>query len=180
MHAATGFKSTQDAMNAIANTYNTLLQAPNIFDKNISFKELVELGDKLNAHIMGKQGILLGSKSNLKSMFRKSSMGEPEKNIFDLWNVMAFDLFTKIVNALKIVKGTQSADNKAGNLLKIWQTNGVLETVVTHARNIFNDAQLEGKKKLADIIIFFMEHNKELINKAVKDFEYLKGLPSNE
>ena len=170
LSAGSGFKSTQDAMTAIFNTYNSLLQAPNIYDQKISFNELVQLGDKLNSHIMGKQGVL-GSTSKRKGVGQRK-FGEYD-NVFDLWEVNTFPFFTDIVNAIKTVRVTKSAQNKSGNELGIWQTNSAIEAIIDRAKKIRSDALLGDKKKLADIIIFFMEQNRELINKAVQDFKYL-------
>jgi hypothetical protein len=155
IHAATGFKSTQDAKSAIASTYNTLLQAPNIFDKSVSFKELVELGDKLNAHIMGKQGVLLGSKSKKRP--------DVEHNIFDLWD-HTFDRFTHLINTLKEERLTGNKHGKGFEGLG-WQLMA-FERIIRLAKNIYQESILSDKKKLSDIIIFFAEHAMELIKKA--------------
>src|ERR1700722_18723454 len=92
VYAASGFKSTQDTMDAIFNTYNTVLQAPNLYDKTVSLNEITQLCDTLNAHIMKKQGLLVGKKSARKGAFQGSCALDRTyidkcDNLFDLWDI---------------------------------------------------------------------------------------------
>lgn len=167
--AQTGFKSTQEAMDAIFNTYNTLLQTPNLYDKSVSFNELVQLGDRLNAHIMKKQGLLLGSKTKRNDPLR--SFKDSYNNIFDLWEDQIFRALTDLVNALKIIRATKAKDAAASTLINNLHTNNALIGMIEYAKTIRSNTLLNDKKKIADIIIFLTEQNKELVAKAVTDLK---------
>ncbi len=171
INAAQSFKSTRDARDAIFNTYNEVLQQPNIYDKNVSFNELVALGDNLNKHIMKKQGILLGTLSKRKGVGKKP--GGEYGNVFDLWDLQVYSLFTQLINTIKTVRLAGSANNEAGNLLKIWQTNNAIDGMMMQATEIQEKAILSDKEKLAALIIIFVQNMKELVDKAVQDFQYL-------
>lgn len=170
-HLTNAFKSTGTARDAIFNTYNNILQQPNIYDKKLSLNTLVTLGDELNNHIMKKQGILLGTLSKRKGIGKKPA-GE-EGNIFDLWDLRVYSLFTQLINTIKTVRLANSPNNEAGNLLRIWQTNGVIDGMMTQAKEINEKAILSDKEKLSALIIMFVQYMKELIDKAVQDFQYL-------
>lgn len=187
-HAAPGFKSTQDAMNAIFNAFNPLLQTPNIFDQKVSFGELAELGAQLNTHIMKKQGILVGSKSKRdRFRFLQGDCDVPNNtihfkdinfkrctNLFDFWDLYVYPQFTQLINRImnytKVARITGSAD-KYPFYEEINIFDGLL---LPHIKKIRDDSILADKKKVADIMIFFIEHIIELINKAVEDIKNLK------
>lgn len=171
MYAKSGFESTQEAMDAIFNTYNTVLQAPDLYDKSVSFNELVQLGDRLNAHIMKKQGVLLGSKTKRNDPLR--AFKNSSENIFDLWEDQALYIFTNLMNALKTVRATRSKTTPAAVLINNLQTNGTLDGIISHAKEMRKNTMLNDKKKIADLIIFFTEHTKELVAKAVNDLKNL-------
>jgi hypothetical protein len=170
-YAAHAFKSTSEARDTIFNTFNDVLQQPNIYDKSVSFNDLVKLGDDLNKHIMKKQGILLGTLSKRKGIGKKPA-GE-YGNVFDLWDIQVYSFFTQLINTIKTVRLAGSANNEAGKLLEIWQNNNVIENMMMQAKEIQEKAILSDKEKLAALIIMFVQNMRELDDKAVHDFQYL-------
>lgn len=172
VHAA-HYKSTQEAIADIYNAYNALLQTNNLFDPRVSFKEITDVSDTLNKYIMSKQGILLGKTSPRKGIFRKPS-GEDD-NIFDLWEIDTYPFFNlDIMNALKTIRLTKGKDTQSITLIKTVNTNRAPQNLILRAKEIRSKTILDEKKKLADIIIFFVEQNIELLKKAVQDFNKLK------
>jgi curved DNA-binding protein CbpA len=170
---AASYKSTQEAISSIFNSYNSLLQTSNIFNASTSFKEITKLNSSLNQYIMSKQGILLGKTSPRKGIFRKPS-GEAD-NIFDLWELAVYPLYsTDLTNTLKTIRITKGSDKKTMDLLNTWNTNGSAQNLIERAQEIRSNSILGQKKELADLIIFFIEQNRELIQKAVQDSKSLQ------
>src|SRR5262249_39916741 len=81
---ATPYKSTQDAIQDIKNTYETIVKSDdNIYKMPRILDSLRTLGTRLNTHIMEKQGVILGRK--VESGGLKLRQKIELDNIFNLW-----------------------------------------------------------------------------------------------
>lgn len=183
--AAPTFKSTQAALDEISEMYNATLQEPNIYDQKVSFNRLIRLGEKLNTYIMSKQGLLAGKKSSRKSGNQGdcripnevglnwanlgiSSEGELRRctNLFDIWDLYLYpqstQLINKLMNDVKIRKNVQEKHN-------FFKHDAAFKVLLDQIKKIREESIVSDKKKVADIMIFFIEQNRELVDKAMED-----------
>jgi hypothetical protein len=161
------FKSTQDALDAIFNTYNTVLQVPNIYDKNVPLAELTKLSDNIAAHIMKKQGVLVGKKSSRTKTHQgncalNGTYIDRCDNLFDLWDVHLLPKFNDLINEIKVARGTGAKPRMGWFEIDF-------DNIATQIKKIRDLSMLADKKKIADIMLFFVEQNLELVKKAKQD-----------
>ena len=158
--AAAPYKSTQDVINDIFETYNALLpDVGNVSKRNMA-TALKNLGNRVDAHIMSKQSLLIGKTTALTSneYWKLCNYDVYKcKNVFDIWHRI-FGLFTELVNALQ-------------KDLPIGTIDAPLHDIFVALTEIRKETILDSKKKLIDIMIFFNEHTIEFIN-AVRKAKY--------
>lgn len=183
--AAPTFNSSQAALDEISAMYDAILQEPNIYDQKVSFNRLIHLGEKLNTYILSKQGILAARKSSRKggkqgdcivpnevglnwANLGISSEGELRRctNLFDIWDLYLYpqstELINKLMNDVKIRKNVQEKHN-------FYKHDAAFKVLLDQIKKIRVESIIPDKKKIADIMIFFIEQNRELVEKAMED-----------
>lgn len=161
---AAPYKSTQDAIQDIKDTYETILKSDNIYKMPRLLDSLRNLSNRLNTHIMGKQGIVLGKKAEGIKLKQKIEVD----NIFNIWDDMVYPAANNLINAIQTLRLNPS-DQKARDLLETWREMNNWQGMIPYVKKIQADTILDSKKKIGNIIIEFIEWNIKLINKAWND-----------
>jgi len=162
------YKSTQDVRTDIENTYMPILQSKNIYTMSLLLDSLRSLGNRLNAYVMGKQGIAMGKKEP-KSEYKKAIVLD---NIFNLWEDHIFATFQKLVDTIQTLRLSPN-DQNARDMLERWG-EGSWKNIRDYVEKVKKNTILDSKKKLADIIMLFIDQNIKLINKASMDLNINK------
>jgi hypothetical protein len=173
------YKSTKDALQDISVTYEKILESKNIYSMSHLLESLKSLGARLNTHIMGKQGVILGKKKAGVKLAQKIEFD----NIFNIWDEMIYNTAVpsyaavpNLINALQTLRFDRN-DQKARDLLERWidlgkdASVGSWENMLTYVEKIRSDTILDSKKKLCDIIDSYIEYNIKLIQKAFRDLK---------
>jgi hypothetical protein len=135
-------------------------------------ESLNNLGTRLNTHIMGKQGIMLGKKKEGVKLTVKIELD----NIFNIWDEMVYPAAQNLTNALQTLRFDRT-NQKAYDLLERWvdlgkdKSLGSWENMLTYVEKIRSETILDSKKKLCDIINSYIEYNIKLIQKAFRDLK---------
>jgi hypothetical protein len=161
------YKSTKDALQDISDTYETILESNNIYTMSRLLESLKNLGARLNTHIMGKQGVILGKK---KEGIKAKQQIELD-NIFNIWDEMIYkEAMKNLTNVLQTLRFDRN-DKKSRELLETWIDQHTWKNFITYVEKIRNDTILDSKKKLCDIIISYLEYNNKLIQKAFRNLK---------
>ncbi len=160
--SAAQYKSTQEVKNDIINTYDTLFQKESVY--NASYAPLRTLVSNLDQYIMGKQGVVIGKKSSGPGKLASQKI-HGLGNIFNVWHDNIVVIVNAQIDTIQKLRVSPN-DTQARDALESWKDTS-WPLMKSSVEKIRAETILDSKKKLADIVLLFIDKNITLLGKAL-------------